>query len=135
MHAHTQINIPASQWGQAVERGKRDWGPRRPPTERPRFYPLVPFLGVKTLLPDMSMETHAGFPEATRLFLGSGGPFPQSHILLRHHDADRTIHGGLKGPCMGDLGKIQHRSALGWGWELPQHRLRLSPRRSWDPEE
>lgn len=27
MHAHTQINIPASQWGQALERGKRDWDP------------------------------------------------------------------------------------------------------------
>lgn len=39
------------------------------------------FLGVKTLLPDVSMETHAGFPEAIDLFLGSGCPFPQGYIL------------------------------------------------------
>lgn len=74
------------------------------------------------MLPDMSLETQAAFPEATGLFLGSGCSFPQGHILLRHHDADRTIHGGLKGPCMRELGKRQHRSASWWGWGLPSHR-------------
>lgn len=80
MHAHTQINIPASQWGQTLERGKRDRGMADRLLRGPGFI-VSSFLGVKTLLPDVSMETHAGFPEAIDLFLGSGCPFPQGHIL------------------------------------------------------
>lgn len=140
-HARTHTNKhPCISTGPGSREGKEGLGPRRPPTERPRLYPLVPFLGSRLcLLPDMSMETHAGFPEATGLFLGSGCPFPQGHILLRHHDADRTMHGGLKGPCMGDLAKRQHRSAWGGGGASPPQGdptgLPLSPRKSWNPGE
>lgn len=69
------------------------------PTEKSGFCPFSSFLGVKTLLPDMSVETPTAFPVGTCFPLVSGCPFP-GVMHLRHRDADGTaagtIHGRIK---------------------------------------